>query len=300
MKTQLLQPMATSKIEPNQAGQTTSSRYRALCKSRSPVWRTFWTIRSEIPKRLYYTTIAISILVPLLGWSVLTYGGFVEPLFLPTPTAVIQQFFSLLQNGDLLHDVGMSVSRVGGGFLLSALLSIPLGLLMGTFKSMEGLFEPIVALLRYMPAAAFIPLIILWIGLGEPSKIAIIFLGSFFYNTLMIADAVKFIPVDFLRAAYTLGASSKHVFLKVIFPATLPNIIDTLRVNIAGAWNFVVVAELVGADSGLGNMIMMAQRFLKTDEIFVGIILIGVIGLGIDVIFKLVFKLVVPWAVPQA
>ena len=229
-----------------------------------------------------------------------TYGGFVEPLFLPTPTAVLQQFFNLLQSGELIHNIWMSVSRVGWGFLISALISVPLGLLIGTFKSMEGLFEPSVALLRYMPAAAFIPLLILWVGLGEPSKIAIIFLGSFFYNTLMVADAVKFIPADFLRAAYTLGASRKDVFFSVIFPATLPNIIDTLRINIAGAWNFVVVAELVGADSGLGNMIMMAQRFLKTDEIFVGIILIGMIGLGIDFVFKLIFKLMVPWAVNKA
>lgn len=287
MKTQL--PQATS-------SSTSESIVKRSRKARS----VFWKIRSDIPKRLYYTMIAVSMFVPLLGWSVLTYGGFVEPLFLPTPTAVIQQFFNLLHSGDLIHDIGMSVSRVGWGFLISALISVPLGLLIGTFKSMEGLFEPIVALLRYMPAAAFIPLIILWIGLGEPSKVAIIFLGSFFYNTLMIADAVKFIPIDFLKAAYTLGANRKDVFLNVIFPATLPNIIDTLRINIAGAWNFVVVAELVGADSGLGNMIVMAQRFLKTDEIFVGIILIGVIGLGIDFIFKLIFKLTVPWAVNKA
>jgi NitT/TauT family transport system permease protein len=281
-------------------------QFQELSSSKSIVKRSrkarsvFWKIRSDIPKRLYYTMIAVSLLVPLLGWSVLTYGRFVEPLFLPTPTAVIQQFFNLLLNGDLIYDIGMSVSRVGWGFLISALISVPLGLLIGTFKSMQGLFEPIIALLRYMPAAAFIPLIILWIGLGEPSKIAIIFLGSFFYNTLMIADAVKFISADFLKAAYTLGASRRDVFFHVIFPATLPNIIDTLRINTAGAWNFVVVAELIGADSGLGNRIMIAQRFLKTNEIFVGIIIIGVIGLGIDFIFKLIFKLVVPWAVDKA
>jgi NitT/TauT family transport system permease protein len=257
----------------------------------------FWKIRSDIPKPLYYSMTGLSILIPILAWSALTYGGFVKPLFLPTPTAVIQRFWNLLQEGELVNDTLTSVSRVGCGFLISAVISIPLGLLIGTFKSMAGLFEPIVGLLRYMPAAAFIPLIILWIGLGEPSKVAIIFLGSFFYNTLMIADAVKFIPLDFLRAAYTLGATQKDVFLKVIFPATLPDIIDTLRINIAGAWNFVVVAELVAAQSGLGFRIITAQRFLRTDEIFVGIILIGLIGLVIDYVFKLLFRLAVPWAV---
>lgn len=257
----------------------------------------FWEIRSDIPKPLFYTMVGLSILIPLCIWSALTYSGFVKPLFLPTPTAVVQRFWNLLQNGALMNDAITSISRVGWGFLISAAISIPLGLLIGTFKSMEGLFEPFVGLLRYMPAAAFIPLIILWIGLGEPSKVAIIFLGSFFYNTLMIADAVKFIPLDFLRAAHTLGATQKDVFLKVIFPATLPNIIDALRINIAGAWNFVVIAELVAAQSGLGYRIVTAQRFLRTDEIFVGIILIGAIGLAIDCIFKLIFKLIVPWAV---
>ncbi|MBD2463546.1 ABC transporter permease [Oscillatoria sp. FACHB-1407] len=288
MKTQT--PLSIPIVKTEQQSTTPSRQRRSV----------FWKIRSDIPKQLYYMMVALSLLLPVLGWALLTYGGFVEPLFLPTPTGVIQQAIALLQSGELIHHALTSISRVAWGFLMSALISIPLGLLIGTFKSMEGLFEPIVALLRYMPAAAFIPLIILWVGLGEPSKVVIIFLGSFFYNTLMIADAVKFIPNDFLRAAYTMGVNRKDVFLHVIFPATLPNIIDTLRINVAGAWNFVVVAELVGANSGLGNMIMMAQRFLKTDEIFVGIILIGLIGLGIDCIFKLIFKLTVPWAVNKS
>jgi NitT/TauT family transport system permease protein len=260
----------------------------------------FWKIRSDIPKSLYYGAIALSFLIPISAWSILTYGGFVEPLFFPTPTAVIERCINLLQNGELPNNIWMSVTRVAWGFLISAIISVPLGLLIGTFKSMEGLFEPITSLFRYMPAAAFIPLIILWVGLGEPAKVAIIFLGSFFYNTLMIADAVKFIPIDFLKAAYTMGAKPHDVFFRVIFPAALPNIIDTLRINMAGAWNFVVIAELVAANSGLGNMIMVAQRFLKTDEIFVGIIAIGVIGLGIDFAFKLLFRLLLPWAVSKA
>lgn len=266
---------------------------RSFRKKASVIWK----IRSDIPKSIYYGAIALSFLIPIAAWSILTYGGFVEPLFFPTPTAVIERCINLLQNGELPNHIWMSVTRVAWGFLISAIISVPLGLLIGTFKSMEGLFEPIVSLFRYMPAAAFIPLIILWVGLGEPAKVAIIFLGSFFYNTLMIADSVKFIPIDFLKAAYTMGAKPHDVFFQVIFPAALPNIIDTLRINMAGAWNFVVIAELVAANSGLGNMIMVAQRFLKTDEIFVGIIAIGVIGLGIDFIFKLIFHLLVPWAV---
>ena len=269
---------------------------RQCNKSRS----IFWTIRADIPKRLYYSMVALSVTIPLIAWSVLSYSGLIDPLFIPTPTAVLESGYNLIQSGKLFDDLSASVSRIFWGFLVSALLSVPLGLLIGTFKSMGGLLEPIIGLMRYMPAAAFIPLIILWIGLGEASKVAIIFLGSFFYNILMIADAVKFISSDLLKTAYTLGATRKDIFFKVIFPATLPNIIDTLRINAAGAWNFVVIAELIGANSGLGYQILLAQRYLRTDEIFVGIILIGLIGLAIDSAFKLIFRLMVPWAIDKA
>jgi NitT/TauT family transport system permease protein len=241
----------------------------------------------------------ISIFVPLLLWGVLTYGKLVNPLFVPTPTEVIKKGIMLLSNGQLLTDTWASVSRILWGFLFSAILGVPLGLLIGTFKTMEGLLEPFLGLMRYMPAAAFIPLIILWVGLGESAKVVIIFIGTFFYNILMVADAVKFVSSDLIKVSYTLGAKEKDIFFKVIFPATLPSIIDTLRINIAAAWNFVIVAELVGASNGLGYRILMAQRVLKTDEIFLGIILIGLIGVGIDLSFKLMFRLVVPWAIDK-
>lgn len=259
----------------------------------------FWKVRSDIPRRLYYTLVALSILIPAVIWSAISYGKLVNPLFVPTPTEVFQKGIDLLLDGQLINDILASVSRILWGFFFSAILGAPIGLLIGTFKSMEGLLEPILGLMRYMPAAAFIPLVILWIGLEEPAKISIIFLGTFFYNVLMVADSVKFVSSDLIKVSYTLGATEKDVFFKVIFPATLPNIIDSLRVNIATAWNFVIVAELLGANSGLGYRILMAQRVLKTDEIFLGIILIGLIGLAIDSLFKLVFRLIVPWAIDK-
>lgn len=243
--------------------------------------------------------VGLSLLIPLLIWVLLTYGKLVNPLFVPTPTQVIQQAIVVLSNGQLISDTLVSVSRILWGFLFSAILGVPIGLLIGTFKTMEGLLEPILGLMRYMPAAAFIPLVILWVGLDEPAKVTIIFLGTFFYNVLMTADAVKFVPSDLIKVSYTLGATEKDIFFKVIFPATLPSIIDTLRINIASAWNFVIVAELIGANSGLGYRILMAQRVLKTEEIFLGIILIGLIGLGIDWLFKLLFRWVVPWAIDK-
>ncbi|AGY59680.1 ABC transporter permease [Gloeobacter kilaueensis] len=258
-----------------------------------------WAVRADIPRRLYLLAVCLSILVPLGAWIVLSTTGHVDALFMPTPLSVWQAALRLAQSGDLVNDSLASISRVMAGFLLSAAIAVPLGLLIGTFKFIEGLFEPMLGLIRYMPAAAFIPLIILWIGLDEPAKIAIIFIGSFFYNTLMVADAVKFVPADWLKVSYTLGAGRRDAFFRIILPATLPNIIDTLRINIATAWNFVVVAELIAANSGLGYRILISQRFLKTDEIFVGILLIGLIGLAIDAAFKGLFRLLVPWAVDR-
>jgi NitT/TauT family transport system permease protein len=161
---------------------------------------------------------------------------------------------------------------------------------------MEAIIAPIVGTIRYMPVAAFIPLIILWVGIGETSKILIIFMGIFFVNVLMVADAVKFVPAEMINAAYTLGATQRQVLARVILPAISPSVIDTLRVNVSGAWNYLVIAELIASSQGLGFRIVRAQRFLQTDEIFVCILLIGAIGLGIDLLFRLLSRRLVPWA----
>ncbi len=197
---------------------------------------------------------------------------------------------------NLVADILASCARVAGGFLVAAVIGVPVGIAMGTFHSMDSLFSPIVGTVRYMPVAAFIPLIIVWIGLGEDAKIVMIALGIVFYNAIMIADAVKFIPDEMLNVAYTLGANRRDVLFRVILPATLPSILDTLRVNVAGAWNFLVIAELVAAQSGLGYAIVQAQRFLQTDKVLFAIGVIGAIGLLIDYAFRLITKIVTPWA----
>lgn len=260
---------------------------------------TFWKVREDIPKGLYYSMVLMSVFLPLFAWSVITFGNFANPLFFPSPLNVLSKAYETLVQGQLAADILASTSRIFWGFLFSAVLSVPIGLLIGTFKSMEGLLEPVLGFFRYMPAAAFIPLIILWVGVEEPSRILIIFLGTFFYNVMMVSDAVKFISTDLMKVSYTLGATGRDVFFNVIFPASLPSIIDTLRINIATAWNFVIVAELIAANSGLGYRISIAQRVLKTDEVFLGIFVIGFIGLLIDSLFKLAFRLTVPWAVDR-
>lgn len=256
----------------------------------------FWTIRRGIPVRLKLLMQVIGFSLPLLGWSILSYGGFTSPTFLPSPTAVLLAGWKMFLDGTLVPDLLLSTGRVLAGFIAAAIVGIPLGIVTGTFQSIDGLFSPLVGTVRYMPINAFVPLIMIWVGLEENAKIIMIFLGIVLYNTIMIADAVKFIADDLLNAAYTLGANRRELVTKVILPASLPSIIDTLRVNIAGAWNFLVFAELIAAQSGLGFRIIQSQRYVNTDKVLFCIILIGLIGLLTDFLFARLAVVLTPWA----
>lgn len=257
----------------------------------------FWDITSGIPQRLRWILMAVSIITPLILWAVISSQGWVKPLFLPSPIAVWQAIANLWSSGDLQKDILYSVVRVLTGFSLAVIVSIPLGIMMGTFASIRALFEPIIGIVRYMPAPAFIPLLVLYFGVGEMPKVLLIFIGTLFFNTLMIMDAVKFVPKELIEATYTLGGHRPQVVIKVIFPYILPKIIDAGRVNIAASWNLVIVSELVAATEGLGRRISVAQRFLNTDEIFAGLIVIGLIGLLIDLCFIWLQRFLCRWSI---
>ncbi|HEY9643332.1 MAG TPA: ABC transporter permease [Coleofasciculaceae cyanobacterium] len=256
----------------------------------------FWNIRQGFPRRLSLLIVSISLAVPLVLWAIVSYGGLVPPIFLPTPTAVIEAGFKLFTEDNLLTDVGVSCARVLAGFLVAAIVGVPMGIAMGTFASMNSFFAPFVGTVRYMPVTAFVPLIVIWVGLGEEAKVLIITLGVVLYNAIMVADAVKFIPNEMINVAYTLGANRRDVLFKVIIPATFPSVLDTLRVNISGAWNYLVIAELVAAQSGLGFKIIQAQRFLQTEKVLFCIAVIGLIGLVIDYGLKWISQRLTPWA----
>jgi ABC-type nitrate/sulfonate/bicarbonate transport system, permease component len=251
--------------------------------------------KAAIPAHLYALCSALAFALLLLGWSVLTYGSFVPPLFLPAPDDIVRSAVTQFSEFDLMTDVRDSVLRVSAGFLMAAAIGVPLGVLMGSLKTFEAFFEPILGFVRYMPASAFIPLFILWLGIGESEKIAVIFFGTFFQMTLMVMDVTKNVSMDLINTAYTLGVSQRGVFRRVILPASLPGIVDTLRITFGWAWTYLVVAEIVAASSGLGYMIMQSQRFLKTANIIVGIIVIGIIGIVIDVFFKWLYARLFPW-----
>lgn len=256
----------------------------------------FWQIAEDIPKPLNTALLATSILVPLLLWWLVTTFGNIDPKFLPSPGKVLEAFGRLWSTRELLKDTVASLWRVGVGFIFAAALSIPVGVLMGSFASIRALLEPIFGLMRYMPAPAFIPLLILYLGIGEEPKITLIFMGVFFFNALMVMDTVKFVSKDLIEATYILGGDRKQALLQVIFPHVLPGIIDACRINLAAAWQLVIVSELIAASEGLGRRISVAGRFLRTDEIFVGLIVIGVIGLSFDLLFQYFLRVSCKWA----
>ncbi|MBD2005920.1 MULTISPECIES: ABC transporter permease [Cyanophyceae] len=256
----------------------------------------FWRIGEDIPKPLNTALIATSIALPLLLWWLVTMFGNIDPKFLPSPAQVMAAFGRLWSTRELLKDTVASLWRVGVGFLLAAIFSIPVGVLMGSFPSIRALLEPLFGLMRYMPAPAFIPLFILYLGIGEAPKITLIFIGVFFFNSLMVMDTVKFVPKELIEATYTLGGNRWQTLFQVIFPHVLPGIMDACRINLAAAWQLVIVSELIAATEGLGRRISVAGRFLNTDEIFVGLIVIGVIGLSFDLLFQYLMRVSCNWA----
>jgi NitT/TauT family transport system permease protein len=251
--------------------------------------------REPIPKSLYLALALSSFGFFLIIWSILTYGGFVDPLFLPSPGRVFQAGVDLFLELGFTTDILNSVYRVMMGFIIAAIIGVPIGLIMGTFKVAEAFTEPVVGFIRYMPASAFIPLFILWLGIGDIEKIAIIFVGSFFQLILMVAVVAKNVHKDMLETAYTLGAKRFQVIRKVLLPASLPGIVDTLRIIVGWAWTYIIVAELVASASGIGYMIISSQRMLRTGNIIFGILTIGMLGLITDFFSKWLYNKLFPW-----
>ena len=229
-------------------------------------------------------------------WSLATFGGFVQKTFLADPLTMLRSGWTLLTEMGFAYDIGMTVWRVLGGFLIATALALPLGVAMGAYKPVEAFFEPFVSFARYLPASAFIPLLILWAGIGEAQKLAVIFIGSFFQLVLMIAVTVGNTRRDLVEAAYTLGVSDRGLIHRVLIPGAAPEIAETLRMVLGWAWTYVIVAELIGASSGIGHMITDSQALLATDQIIFGIIVIGLIGLVSDLLFKWANRHFFPWA----
>lgn len=253
-------------------------------------------IRTPVPRRARWFLVIASIVVPLVGWVALSSSGVVEPAhYLPTPWETFAAGVEMARSGTLFPDAWATVQRVLIGYGLAIVVSVPIGIAMGSLRAVQSALEPVIALLRYLPAAAFIPLLIIWLGIDEASKIALLFIGTLFFNTLMTFDVVRRVPADLLDVSYTLGARRSEVLRKVVVPYSLPGIVDAIRINAAAAWNLVVVAELIAATAGLGYRIERSQRFAQIDRIFAVLVVIALIGLTIDIALRLTRDRVGRW-----
>ncbi len=260
-----------------------------------PARQRWWVIRGELPRAAIWGLATAGLLLPLLIWWAYTAAGLANPMFMPGPDAVLARVGRWWSDEGLLADIGISVYRVMTGFLASALFALPLGLYIGTYRPVQAFLEPLTDFIRYMPAVAFIPLVMLWVGIDESSKVLIIFIGTFFQMVLMVAEDVRRVPMAQIEAAQTMGASRSEIVKLVVLPSARPALLDTLRITCGWAWTYLVVAELVAANSGLGYAILKAQRYMQTDKIFAGIILIGVIGLLTDQAFRWLGRAAFPW-----
>jgi NitT/TauT family transport system permease protein len=233
--------------------------------------------------------------VVLGAWCIASYGGLAPPDFLPSPTETVRGTLQLFIEHDLWGAILTSTRRILLAFLLASAVALPLGVLMGAFEPINRLFEPIVAPLRYMPISAFIPLLILWFGIYEKQKIAFLFLGVFVYLLPVVVSAIRAVPEELVQTARTLGASRAQVVWTVLLPPALPEIFDSFRVMNAISWTYVILAEAVNPEHGLGYMVELARTHQKASWSFAGLLVIGCIGLLTDVLIRMISGALFRW-----
>jgi NitT/TauT family transport system permease protein len=258
--------------------------------------RKLFRLYSPIDPRLYMGIAILSFVVLIGGWWLAAELDLAKDIFLPSPADVWNNAVDLAESGMLWDDTRTSFVRITIGFLIATAMSLPIGILIGTYRAAEAGIEPAVDFIRYMPAVAFVPLSIVWVGVDESQKWLIIWIGTFFQQVLLVMDNVKRVPREFVDIGYTLGMKDRTILRRVVLPASAPAIWDTLRITLGWAWTWLVVAELVAAADGLGHRIVVAQRFFQTETIFVGILVIGLLGLIMDQVMKFTGKRLFRWA----
>ena len=261
---------------------------------------TLTALRSPLSQRASFLLGLVAPTLVLGAWCALTYGRFVPPDFLPSPSEVLRGTLQLFLEYDLWDAILVSTRRIAIAFALAAGLALPLGVLMGAFESVNRVFEPIVAPLRYMPISAFIPLLILWFGIYEKQKIAFLFLGVFVYLLPVVVTAIRAVPEELVQTALTLGASKGQVIRTVLVPAALPEIVESFRVMNAISWTYVILAEAVNPEHGLGYMVELARTHQKASWSFAGLLVIGGIGLLTDFIIRTVSRILFRWREVEA
>ncbi len=248
------------------------------------------------------SSVAISVASSLglfLLWYAVTALGLIKPLFLPSPAMVFDKFVEVATEGfggsNLMQHTLWSMGRVFGAFFAAALTAIPVGIFMGVNRVMRGIFDPPIEFYRPIPPLAYLPLTIIWFGIGETSKLILIYLAMFAPMALNARAGVRSVSIEQIHAAYSLGATRVQVILHVILKGAMPEILTGMRIGIGFGWTTLVAAEMVAAEAGLGYMVLNASEFLVTDVVIMGIIVIGIIAYLFDLLMRWIERLLVPW-----
>jgi NitT/TauT family transport system permease protein len=236
-------------------------------------------------------------LIFFLLWELAVALGWVTELLVPTPQKVIAALYEQIVYHGFIKDILISIYRIILSFAAACTIAIPLGILMGSFRVAESFFNPFVMAWRYLPAPSFIPILLMWFGTGDAPKLALLFIGVVFFLITMIMDYTKSVGNELLETAMTLGGNRWQILWTVIVPAVMPNIVVAMRQMLAVSWTYLVIAEIVASSTGIGAMMMRAKRFLHTDSIMAGIVVIGILGLMFDFLFKTAHRRLFPYIV---
>ena len=244
-------------------------------------------------KRIGIST--LSVVVFVLVWEALTASGVINPAFFPSPSRMTAEATKLIASFEIFRHIGASTERVLIGFGLSALVAIPLGIALGISPLLKAIADPIVSIVRPLPSLSWIPLSILWFGIGESQKYAIVFMGTVAPLLIYVTDATLRVDPILVKAARNLGATQLQVMARVILPAALPNILTGLKVSLALAWMCIISAEMVGASNGLGFLIWNAKDWANMPQVLVGMVAISLTVLVLDIVFRTLENKLMPW-----
>jgi len=231
----------------------------------------------------------------VLGWHLAATSGLAPESLFPGPVQVTEALWKLFVEHHFAADVWASIQRIFASFALAIVIALPLGLLMGAFPRVDALLNPLLGSFRYLPAPAFIPLLLMWLGTGESQKLALLLIGVVFFLVIMIADVTRQVPREFIETAKTLGGGERTIVWTVILRQSLPGYVDTCRQMLAVSWTYLVIAEIVAATDGIGAMMMRAKRFVHVDDIMAGILVIGILGLVFDTAFRFLHRFWFPY-----
>jgi NitT/TauT family transport system permease protein len=266
-------------------------------KGRHSIWLPLVSFRGVVSPGIYFAVAILSLVFLIATWELVARCAWFPSQFFPSPLDVARESLKMLSSPQFLADIACSAARIGAAFCISALIAIPLGIVMSSFRVAEAIFEPAVDIIRYVPVPALVPIFIIWAGIGEGSKFLVLFFGTFFQLVLLVMDDSDNVPSAYFELARTLGARTPELFRDVLIPYLMPQIYDRLRITLGWCWTYLIIAELIAVDRGIGHAIKEAQRFGAAGQMFVCFVVLGAIGLLTDYLAKLAYRFLFPYAI---